>query len=306
MPNRIIKESIRTSKSVNALPDFLFRVWVYLITYVDDYGRGSADPQLLRGLVFPRGRKLGEEKLAEALTALADRGLIRLYEADGEPYFCFPKWDEHQRIRAKKSKFPPPDDSGQQTTADDVKCVRNPIQSNPNPESESESNPIHVCDARAREPADETGTGEGEQEETPENDNRWEEFWSADPRKVGGSIDNACREYQAAVSGGTDPELLIRKARELEETTPPDRMRYIPAAEKWLRNRGWLQEAQDRGARNAGADAEPARKPKQFTTAAEYRAEAKIDAEQLEKVRSLLLGNGAGGPDPGRDEHEPV
>ena len=131
MPNRIIKESIRTSKSVNALPDFLFRVWVYLITYVDDYGRGSADPQLLRGLVFPRGRKLGEEKLAEALTALADRGLIRLYEAEGEPYFCFPKWDEHQRIRAKKSKFPPPDDSGQQTTADDVKCVRNPIQSNP-------------------------------------------------------------------------------------------------------------------------------------------------------------------------------
>ena len=150
MPNRIIKESIRTSKSVNALPDFLFRVWVYLITYVDDYGRGSADPQLLRGLVFPRGRKLGEEKLAEALTALADRGLIRLYEAEGEPYFCFPKWDEHQRIRAKKSKFPPPDDSGQQTTADDDKCVRNPIQSNPNPESESESNPIHVCDARGK------------------------------------------------------------------------------------------------------------------------------------------------------------
>ncbi len=156
-----------------------------------------------------------------------------------------------------------------------------------------------MCDARAGEPADETGTGEGEQEETPEKDNRWEEFWNAYPRKVGGSIDNACREYQAAVSGGTDPELLIRKARELEETTPPDRMRYIPAAEKWLRNRGWLQEAQDRGARNAGADAEPARKPKQFTTAAEYRAEAKIDAEQLEKVRSLLLGNGAGGPDPG-------
>ena len=61
----------------------------------------------------------------------------------------------------------------------------------------------------------------------------------------------------------------------------------------------WLAKEQDRGARNAGADAEPARKPKQFTTAAEYRPEAKIDAEQLEKVKSLLLGNGAEGPDPG-------
>ena len=296
MPNRIIKESIRTSKSVNALPDFLFRVWVYLITYVDDYGRGSADPQLLRGFLLPR-KRVTESQIREALAGLADAGLIILYEDDGEAYQYFPKWEDHQRIRQKVSRFPAPPpiaaDCGEQ------RPESNPIQSNPNPESESESNPILGCDARAREPADETGTGEGKQEETPENDNRWEEFWNAYPRKVGGSIDNACREYQAAVSGGTDPELLIRKARELEETTPPDRMRYIPAAEKWLRNRGWLQEAQDRGARNAGADAEPARKPKQFTTAAEYRPEAKIDAEQLEKVKSLLLGNGAGGPDPG-------
>ena len=271
MPNRIIKESIRTSKSVNALPDFLFRVWVYLITYVDDYGRGSADPQLLRGLVFPRGRKLGEEKLAEALTALADRGLIRLYEAEGEPYFCFPKWDEHQRIRAKKSKFPPPDDSGQQTTADDVECVRNPIQSNPNPESESESK------------------------------------------------DSAELQSTAALTlllnDGTEYPVTQEYVQEMQALYPAvDVMQELRTMKAWCINnpkkrktaRGirsfmgtWLAKEQDRGARNAGADAEPARKPKQFTTAAEYRPEAKIDAEQLEKVKSLLLGNGAGGPDPG-------
>ncbi len=54
MPNRIIKDSIRTSKSINAMSDFQFRLWAYLITYVDDYGRGSADPELLKGFVFPR------------------------------------------------------------------------------------------------------------------------------------------------------------------------------------------------------------------------------------------------------------
>ncbi|MBQ7825187.1 MAG: hypothetical protein IJ337_02390 [Clostridia bacterium] len=48
MPNRVIKESIRTSKGVNSLSAFQFRLWVYLITYVDDYGRGSADPELLK------------------------------------------------------------------------------------------------------------------------------------------------------------------------------------------------------------------------------------------------------------------
>ena len=107
MPNRIIKESIRTSKSVNALPDFLFRVWVYLITYVDDYGRGSADPQLLRGFLLPR-KRVTESQIREALAGLADAGLIILYEDDGEAYLYFPKWEDHQRIRQKVSRFPAP------------------------------------------------------------------------------------------------------------------------------------------------------------------------------------------------------
>ena len=249
MPNRIIKESIRTSKSVNTLPDFLFRVWVYLITYVDDYGRGSADPQLLKCLVFPRNRRLSEEKMSEAMRTLAGMGMIRLYEVDGEPYFCFPTWDEHQRIRAKKSNFPEPDSGGQQMTADDGTCPRNPIQSNPNQNPNQNQNPIQVCDARAEEPAEEAGA-DGANADSPEDgagppgDDRWEEFWAAYPRKIGGSIDAACAEYLAAVAAGVEPELLIRKARELAEDTPPARMRYIPAAEKWLRNKGWLQEQQ--------------------------------------------------------------
>ena len=41
MPNRLIKDSIRFSEKVNSLSDFQFRLWVSLITYVDDYGRGS-------------------------------------------------------------------------------------------------------------------------------------------------------------------------------------------------------------------------------------------------------------------------
>lgn len=108
MPNRMIKETIRTSRSVNALSDFLFRVWLYLITYVDDYGRGSADPELLKGIVFPRRKGITEQQLAEALTLLANSGMITLYEVDGESYFCFPNWSKHQRIQTKKSKFPDP------------------------------------------------------------------------------------------------------------------------------------------------------------------------------------------------------
>lgn len=108
MPNRILKESIRISRKVNELSDFEYRVWTYLITYADDYGRGSADPELLKGIVFPRRKGITESQIVKALDSLANIGMVTLYEADGEPYFYFPNWDKHQQIRAKKSKFPSP------------------------------------------------------------------------------------------------------------------------------------------------------------------------------------------------------
>ena len=132
MPNRIIKESIRTSKSINALSDFQFRLWAYLITYVDDCGRGSADPELLKGFVFPRRKRVSESDIEKALAELAGMGCILLYEVDGESYFCFPNWSKHQRIQTKQSKFPEP-----------VNCAesRPSTVSHGEPPSESESNP---------------------------------------------------------------------------------------------------------------------------------------------------------------------
>lgn len=110
MPNRVIKESIRTSKKVNALSDFEFRLWLYLITYVDDYGRGSADPELIKNLVFPRRKGITEQQIQKALDSLANTGMVILYEYDEEPFLYFPNWDQHQRIQSKKSKFPDPQD----------------------------------------------------------------------------------------------------------------------------------------------------------------------------------------------------
>lgn len=110
MPNRIIKESIHTSESVNAMTDFQFRLWVSLITYVDDYGRGDARPAVIKGSCFPLRGKVTAKDITIALNALAGIGCIRLYEVHGKTYLCFPEWEQHQSIRNKKSKFPAPDD----------------------------------------------------------------------------------------------------------------------------------------------------------------------------------------------------
>lgn len=108
MPDRIIKESILTSEDVNKMTDFQFRVWVSLITYVDDCGRGDARPAVIKGKCFPLRDRMTFADIDAALEALAGIGCVCLYEVDGKPYLCFPTWESHQNVRETHSKFPPP------------------------------------------------------------------------------------------------------------------------------------------------------------------------------------------------------
>lgn len=149
MGNRILKDTIRTSKTVNTMTDFQFRLWVYLITYVDDYGRGSADPEILKGFVFPRRKGVTEASIEKALADLANSGSVILYEVDGEPYFCFPNWGDHQRIQTRKSKYPAPsvDDFLKSTESHGesrkvtVSHGESPPESNTNPNTNSNPKP---------------------------------------------------------------------------------------------------------------------------------------------------------------------
>ena len=153
MPNRLLKESIRTSKSVNLLTDFQFRLWVHLITFADDYGRGSADPELIKGLCFPRRKGITEAQLRSALSDLANTGMIVLYEVDGDSFFYFPNWEKHQQVRAKVSRFPAPDGdmiahdiTCNHMISDDITCSRNTIQ---NPIQNTNTN-TNIHSARAQ------------------------------------------------------------------------------------------------------------------------------------------------------------
>lgn len=142
MPNRIISEKIRTSKTINKLNDFQFRLWAYLLTYVDDYGRGSADTELLKGFVFPRRAGVREQDIQKGLEVLERNGSILLYEFAGEPYFCFPTWAKYQRIQTKVSKFPEPSENDMkrwetiaygESPLSTVSHRESPLESNPNP-----------------------------------------------------------------------------------------------------------------------------------------------------------------------------
>lgn len=97
-------------------------------------GRGDARPAIIKGRVFPLRDRVSTKDVDAAVHGLAAKGCVSLYTVGGKPYFWFPTWSEHQRIRDVKPKYPGPEE------ADD-----NPPQSAADcgglrPESESESN----------------------------------------------------------------------------------------------------------------------------------------------------------------------
>ena len=185
MGSRVIKDTIKTSRNVNALSDFQFRVWIHLILSADDYGRGSADPELVKCLAFPRRKGITEKQLADALHVLANTGMVNLYEVDGEPYFYFPKWGEHQRVRTKVSKYPDPD--GENAVAADcgelrqiaADCGLNPESRIQNPESR-----IQKKKEKKAPPTREEVREYARSRESSVDPDRFYDFYTADPERA--------------------------------------------------------------------------------------------------------------------------
>ena len=218
MPNRIIKDSIHESEKVNAMTDFQFRLWVSLITYVDDYGRGDARPAIIKGNCFPLRDRLTNKDIDAALTGLAGIGCIVLYEVDGRPYLCFPNWEKHQTVRNKRSRFPEPPgellaaaNNCNQLNANASLIQSNPIQSEYKSESESESNARGAFDV----------------------------FWSAYPKKVG---KEAARKAFAKVSVSVDVLVNAVEQQKLSAQWQKDNGQFIPNPATWLNQGRWEDE----------------------------------------------------------------
>lgn len=222
MPNRIIKESICTSDTVDALTWFEEVLFYRLIVNCDDYGRYDARPAIIRGKLFPL-KDVTVKQVNEAIIKLSTVGIAKLYEVDGRPYLQLCTWADHQSIRAKKSKFPAPDVVNaseincMQMHADDSKCARNPIQSesnpNPNPESESKT-----------------------------RETRFDEFWSAYPRKQGkGAAEKAWGKIKPNAKVFDQIMSAVESQKHCEQWQKHNGQ-FIPNPATWLNQRRWEDE----------------------------------------------------------------
>ena len=113
MPNRIIKDSIKHSKTINDLSWFEEVCFYRLLVTVDDFGCYYRDSQILKSELFPRKGDLTVKSIEDALVTIERASLIKSYWVAGEQYLQITTWQKHQRTRATKRKFPPPPDDCQ-------------------------------------------------------------------------------------------------------------------------------------------------------------------------------------------------
>ena len=132
MPNRILKESICTSESIDSLTEFQEVFFYRLLVNCDDFGRFFANPKILSSRLFPL-RSVSTNQVDDAIDALVREGMITIYVVGGKEYVQVNAWKNHQQVRATKSKYPSPDDDEmkpfadecKQMISDDSKCPRN-------------------------------------------------------------------------------------------------------------------------------------------------------------------------------------
>lgn len=249
---RIIKASAFTSDSISNLSDFQFRLWVGLITHADNVGRGDARPAILKGQLFPLRDKVRDSDIKKALEALADNGSIFLYEVSGKPFYAFPKWFEHQRLRPDNSKFPAPNDSA-------AVCRNSPQLAADCREMLRTAEECGLARARVEEEEKRRGRRREVEEEVEgkceaharartreeEDDAGFDAFWSAYPRKTG-EIKGAYLEYLHALETGATPAQILEALKwQAAEWKREGQPQFIPAPEKWLKNRRWEETPRD-------------------------------------------------------------
>lgn len=226
MPNRILKESICTSDNIDQLSAFQETVFYRLIVNCDDYGRFDGRPKIIASKLFPL-KDIRSNQIEDALRALTSAELVTLYMVDGKPFLQMNTWDRHQTIRAKKSKYPSPDEgvkasanNCKQMQADANKCSRNPIQ--------SESNPNPIRDIRAD--AQSARTGE----------RNFDKLWSVYPRHEGKQA--ALKAFEKI---DPDDELLERMINAImaqKKSAQWADPQFIPHPATWLNGHRWEDE----------------------------------------------------------------
>jgi len=108
----MLKKRISFSKKLGTLKSDSARLlYTWLLPHLDVEGRYSADPDILKGHIFPKVKSMTPAKITKLLNELNEANLITLYIIDDEPYLQLKQFHKFQKIdkeKEAKSKIQPP------------------------------------------------------------------------------------------------------------------------------------------------------------------------------------------------------
>ena len=212
MPNRILKETIKSSPQIDSLSWFEEVVFYRLMVSADDYGCMDGRTVLLKNELFPTKDTVTKKAVEDAIAHLASVGLLCRYTVNGMPYLFFPTWEKHQRIRNKHRKYPEPildsnslSNDGQMTADCQSESESN---KNPNPNQNQKENIRRFAPPALEEVEQycfERNNGVDAQ--------RWYDYYSSNGWRVG---KNPMKDWKAAVrtwerNGVDKPAQAIKK-----------------------------------------------------------------------------------------------
>jgi DnaD/phage-associated family protein len=125
---RMINSKIAMNKAISDLSDDTSRLaFTWLVTFADVQGRTYGDPAVVRSMLFPRRTDIGVAQMEAYIREWAAAGLVVWYEAEGDQWIAFPKFDENQRgldrRKEPRSEIPAPPEYVEGTEEERTKYV---------------------------------------------------------------------------------------------------------------------------------------------------------------------------------------
>lgn len=222
MPNRILREGILSSERVDQLtcPEEVF--YRRLMSVVDDFGRFSGNPKLLRAALYPlRLDKVSDAEIEKCLAATVKARLVNSYVVGGTRFIEI--IDFRQTLRAMKSKYPSP----QQVTD----CLANAKQMHSTCEADAPQT-HRTCEA----PASGGGVGGGGEKRTPKRVFPFETWYKEYPRKVN---KEAAKKFWERL---TEDEKRLATECVKEYAKAVEGYDYIPYPGTWINAKKWMDD----------------------------------------------------------------
>jgi len=265
MPNRIIRESCRTSKTLDRLSAEAERLCWRLTTVADDYGRFEAEPVIVRAQCFPLKESLTSLEVEKWLLELAGISdpMIVLYEAEGKRYGAFLKWEKHQTVRAKRSKYPEPTDANicKQVLADASKCARIRIRDrerNRDTRTAAKNGPLDLA---------------------------FDQFWTTYPRK---EAKKRAQDAWSKLKPDAGLAKIMLDALELHKRSRKwqSESEFIPYPATWINERRWEDEIEPATHQGAQPNGRPTEN-RAITRRRELTPENRIQLEREQAQRNV-------------------